>query len=180
MKQKRPVALVFIAAAILIAVVFFLRIRLKPAVEQAPPAPVQSTATPPAVAEQPMPPPSKPIPSPDDPGAHYDLFAAADPESGARVAEACMVCHSFKPGTVTKGKVGPNLYGLYERHVGSVEGFDYSEALIALRTKTWTIDKLDAWLASPQEFAPGTKMTFGGLLDAQERMDLIAYLMTLR
>ena len=35
---------------------------------------------------------------------------------------------------------------------------------------------LDAWLTNPKGFAPGTKMTFAGLSDAQERANIIAYL----
>jgi cytochrome c len=37
---------------------------------------------------------------------------------------------------------------------------------------------MDAWLTDPAKFAPGTKMTFAGLSDAQERANIIAYLKT--
>jgi cytochrome c len=32
------------------------------------------------------------------------------------------------------------------------------------------------WLASPRRYAPGTKMTFAGLSDPQERANVIAYM----
>ena len=35
---------------------------------------------------------------------------------------------------------------------------------------------MDNWLASPRKFAAGTKMTFAGLSDPQERANVIAYL----
>jgi cytochrome c len=35
---------------------------------------------------------------------------------------------------------------------------------------------LDAFLAAPEEFAPGTAMTFVGLPDPRERTDVIGYL----
>ena len=35
---------------------------------------------------------------------------------------------------------------------------------------------MSAWLASPRAFAPGTKMTFAGLSNPQDRADVIVYL----
>jgi hypothetical protein len=40
----------------------------------------------------------------------------------------------------------------------------------------WSPENLDAFLANPREFMPGTKMTFPGLRAAEDRRDLIAYL----
>ena len=39
-----------------------------------------------------------------------------------------------------------------------------------------SFDNLDEWLTSPRKFAPGTKMTFAGLSDPQDRADVILYL----
>ncbi|MFN9929010.1 MAG: c-type cytochrome, partial [Phenylobacterium sp.] len=33
------------------------------------------------------------------------------------------------------------------------------------------------WLANPKTFMPGTKMTFAGLNDSKDRIDLIGWLM---
>jgi cytochrome c len=41
---------------------------------------------------------------------------------------------------------------------------------------TWNDASLDRWLAGPNEFVPGSSMTFPGVRDAQARQDLIAYL----
>ena len=35
---------------------------------------------------------------------------------------------------------------------------------------------MDAWLTSPRKYAPGTKMTFAGLGNAQDRANVVAYL----
>jgi cytochrome c len=40
----------------------------------------------------------------------------------------------------------------------------------------WTPENLDQFLASPQQFAKGTRMAFTGLKKPAERADLIAFL----
>ena len=54
-------------------------------------------------------------------------------------------------------------------------GYPYSPALSA-KGGTWTWQNMDAWLASPRHFAPGTKMTFAGIRKASDRADLLAWL----
>mgnify|MGYP003709562721 CR=1 FL=1 len=61
------------------------------------------------------------------------------------------------------------------RDVGSVAGFGYSGALVAV-ADVWTPENLQAFLENPRDFAPGTKMSFSGLKDAEDRANLIAYL----
>jgi cytochrome c len=57
-------------------------------------------------------------------------------------------------------------------------GFAYSAALKALGG-TWTADDLDTFLTKPSAYAPGTKMTFAGLPDGDQRAAVIAYLKSL-
>ena len=59
--------------------------------------------------------------------------------------------------------------------LGHVAGYSYSDALRSVGG-TWTWEAMDAWLRSPRTFAPGTKMTFAGLGDAEDRANLMAYL----
>jgi cytochrome c len=54
-------------------------------------------------------------------------------------------------------------------------GFSYSEALKG-HGGTWDWDTMSAWLTSPRTFAPGTKMTFAGLSDPQDRANVMAFL----
>jgi hypothetical protein len=48
--------------------------------------------------------------------------------------------------------------------VASVSGFNYSAALKAMGG-TWTFDALNKWLLDPRADAPGTAMTFAGLVE---------------
>ena len=61
-------------------------------------------------------------------------------------------------------------------HIGAhAAGYSYSEALRG-KGGEWTFENMDAWLRSPRTFAPGTKMTFAGLSDPQDRADLMVYM----
>ena len=63
------------------------------------------------------------------------------------------------------------------RAIDGVEGFNYSGALLALGD-TWTVEALNTFLENPRSAAPGTRMSFRGISDIQDRLNLIAYLQT--
>jgi cytochrome c len=71
--------------------------------------------------------------------------------------------------------IGPALHGVIGRPRASVPGFAYSSAMRAEQAP-WTLDALFQYLRDPQLDMPGTSMSFAGLADAQQRIDLIAYL----
>ncbi len=102
-----------------------------------------------------------------------ERLATADIEHGQRIFFQCRACHSLNEGG--PNKVGPNLYGLFGRHAGSVPGFAYSDAL-ANADLVWTAETLDGWLAHPSAYLPGNQMVFVGVKDARDRANLIAYL----
>ncbi len=98
---------------------------------------------------------------------------AGDAKRGAQVFQACMACHSVKPG---EHMTGPSLAHIWNRKAGTVEGFPrYSDAL-ARAGVTWNEGTLDKWLAKPDAFIPGTSMTFPGFKESRDRQDVIAYL----
>lgn len=101
-------------------------------------------------------------------------FADADLKRGQLLSLACAACHTL--GSGEKTIVGPNLHGVFGRRAAAVEGFDYSPALRDSGL-VWTPRALEAWLADPATFVAGTKMGFTGYRAAEDRRDLIAYLL---
>jgi cytochrome c len=110
-------------------------------------------------------------PEPDEP--IEKLLASATVEKGANSAKKCAACHTFGKGE--PNRVGPNLYGVVGRPKGTEGGFVYSDVLKAKGGK-WTVEDLNAFLANPKGFVPGTKMTFPGVPRGSERADVIAFL----
>lgn len=94
--------------------------------------------------------------------------------SGKQVFALCTACHSLEAG---KNMAGPTLHGVVGRQSASADGFRYSRALSNLGI-VWSTENLDGFLTSPQKFAKGTTMAFGGVRDAKKRADLICYLKT--
>lgn len=101
------------------------------------------------------------------------LLGAADAAKGAEVFKKCAACHTVNAGGAAG--VGPNLHGVLGKPLGHQAGFPYSDALKTVGGN-WDWDKMNAWLTSPRKFAAGTKMTFAGLSNAQDRANVILYL----
>lgn len=104
------------------------------------------------------------------------LLANADVSEGAKIFHQCRVCHSYKKGE--GAKIGPNLWDVVGRPKGSFDHFSYSDGMKNKGGK-WTYEQLFHFLANPQKFVPGTKMTFTGVKKPAQRADVIAYLRTL-
>jgi cytochrome c len=104
------------------------------------------------------------------------LLAQASAERGKEAAKKCAACHTFEKGG--PNKIGPNMYGIVNAKHAHRDDFAYSPA-IKSKEGPWTYEELNKFLAKPQAYAPGTKMTFAGVPKAQERADIIAYLRTL-
>lgn len=117
-------------------------------------------------------------PSPTPSASKSAAPAMADAAAAAAPPEAfkqCQVCHSATPG---KNGIGPSLAGIYGTKAAEVPGYDFSDAMKGSGL-TWNEATLDKFLTSPQTVVPGTKMTFGGLKDADKRKAVIAYLKSL-
>jgi cytochrome c len=100
-------------------------------------------------------------------------LAQADVAKGADVFKKCTACHTVAQGGANG--LGPNLWAVMGKPHGAHPGFAFSDALKGV-PGVWDWKAMDAWLTSPRKYAPGTKMTFAGLGNPQERANLIAYL----
>ncbi|HEY0150273.1 MAG TPA: cytochrome c family protein [Allosphingosinicella sp.] len=104
------------------------------------------------------------------------LLAGADAAKGEGVFKKCTACHTIAKGG--PNGTGPNLWGVMGAPIGKhAAGFAYSPALSG-KGGNWDWESMSAWLKSPRDFAPGTKMTFAGLGKAEDRANLLAYMNT--
>jgi cytochrome c len=101
------------------------------------------------------------------------FLAKADAAKGQQVFNKCAACHNADKGGANQ--LGPNLWDVLGEPIGQGKGFAFSPALSGKGGK-WDWKSLSEWLASPKAFAPGTKMTFAGLSNPQDRADVIAFL----
>lgn len=100
------------------------------------------------------------------------LFEHPDPAAGERTFRACGACHAIEPGV---NKVGPPLHDVVGSDIAAVDGFAYSDAMAALEGD-WTPEFLFDFLGNPQGVVPGTKMSFAGVKNPQDRANVVAYL----
>ncbi|XBQ16501.1 MAG: cytochrome c family protein [Oceanicaulis sp.] len=107
------------------------------------------------------------------------LLAGADVSAGERVARRCASCHTFEEGGADG--TGPHLWGVMGRDVASVSGFGYSQAMTeyAEGGTEWGFQNMYDYLENPRRYLPGTAMSFAGLRDQEERINIIAYMRTL-
>lgn len=101
------------------------------------------------------------------------LLASADASAGERAFRRCAACHTVEKGGANK--IGPNLYNVVGGEKAAISDFAYSDAIKAMGGE-WTYADLNAFLAKPKDFLPGTKMNFNGISNVGDRANIIAYL----
>jgi len=109
------------------------------------------------------------------------LAQDGDAAAGQRMYNAqCRACHTPEQGG--RNGVGPNLWGVFGRRAGEVEGFRYSARMRALAEGglTWNEERLRAFLTNPREVVPGGSMAFAGIRNPEHMNNMIAYIKTLR
>lgn len=104
------------------------------------------------------------------------VLPTANISAGQDQSQKCASCHSFVKGG--PNMTGPDNWGVIGRKPGTHPGFDYSQAMKDFGSKVpaWDYDHLYMFLKNPQDYIPGTKMTFAGIKDPQDRINLIAWL----
>jgi cytochrome c len=98
----------------------------------------------------------------------------ADTESGQQTFNnACRTCHTTKEGD---NRLGPNLHNIIGRKAGSLQNYGYSSAMKGADF-VWDKEKLDRFIAKPDEVVPGNNMKpYGGLTSAEDRAKVIVFL----
>ncbi len=99
---------------------------------------------------------------------------AADAEHGKTLFAPCAACHAERADSL-----GPSLKGVYGRKSGSLDDFRYSNAMKRANL-VWDEDSLRAYIRDPQGKVKGNRMPFGGMSDAKDVDDVVAYLKTLK
>jgi cytochrome c len=105
------------------------------------------------------------------------LALEGDAGRGERAFQRCYSCHSVDPNEKAKLQ-GPTLYGIMGRPAAAISDFEYSDAMRAKAAAglIWDAATLDRYVADPESFVLGTRMSVPPLRDNRERADLIAYL----
>ena len=120
-----------------------------------------------------------------------DGHASGDAEAGEKVFGKCKACHMIvsEDDTVIYkgGKTGPNLYGLYTRQAGTVEGFKYGDSIIAAGEAglEWNEADFLEYVTDPRKFLRSylddkkakSKMAFK-LSKEKDRANVWAYLVS--
>jgi cytochrome c len=94
-----------------------------------------------------------------------------NPERGKAVFDKCAACHALDD-TMTDG---PSLKGVFGRQAGTRADYRYSAAMVRSGV-VWDDMTIDAYVADPQAFIRGNRMSFAGVPSRADRDDLIAYL----
>jgi cytochrome c len=104
------------------------------------------------------------------------VLPTADVAAGEAVFQKCKSCHNADEGG--PNGTGPDLWGVEGRKPGSHGGFAYSTAMTEFGGKqpVWDYEHIYEFVKNPQKYIPGTKMTFVGLKQPQDRINVIAYL----
>src|SRR5262249_5744803 len=102
------------------------------------------------------------------------LVAAADVEHGKVLYHTCAACHTQRPDAL-----GPRLKAVVGGQSAALEDFRYSNPMKRANL-VWDEDNLRAYIRDPQAKVKGNRMPYGGLTDAKDVDDIIAYLKVLK
>jgi cytochrome c len=102
------------------------------------------------------------------------VAAAADAEHGKALYAACAACHTEKPDAL-----GPSLRGVFGRKAAALEDFRYSNPM-KRADLVWDEANLREYIVDPQTKVKGNRMPFGGLREAKDVDDVVAYLKTFK
>lgn len=97
----------------------------------------------------------------------------ADASGQQAFNNACRTCHMVKEGD---NRLGPNLHRIVGRKAGTLPDYGFSSAMKDAGF-VWDEEKLDRFIASPDEVVPGNSMKpYGGLASSDERKRIVGFL----
>jgi cytochrome c len=94
-------------------------------------------------------------------------------DHGKTVVKKCIGCHSVSKGG--GNKIGPALWGVIGRKVGSIGDYKYSRAMSEFG-KNWDFEVMNNFLIKPKNYVKGNKMAFAGISKEKDRASVILYL----
>ena len=100
-------------------------------------------------------------------------MATGNVEHGKKIFSACKSCHSIKKGG--GNKIGPALWGVLGRQIGSINDYKYSKAFAEFGGE-WNLENMNSFLIKPKDYIKGTKMSYAGLKKEKDRASVILYL----
>ena len=101
------------------------------------------------------------------------LMVMGDIAHGEKQFKKCKACHSIKQDG--GNKIGPKLWNVMFRPVGSISDYKYSKALSSY-DKEWNWEEMNGFLIKPSKWIPNNKMGFAGLKSEKDRASVILYL----
>ncbi|WOH64548.1 c-type cytochrome [Bradyrhizobium sp. BWA-3-5] len=107
------------------------------------------------------------------PSALPQASNAEDASGQQAFNNACRTCHIMREGD---NRLGPNLHKVIGRKAGSLPEYAFSSAMKEAGF-VWDEEKLDRFIANPEEVVPGNNMKpYGGLSSSEDRKKIIAFL----
>ncbi len=94
-------------------------------------------------------------------------------EHGKTLVKKCIGCHSVSKGG--GNKIGPALWGVIGRKIGSISDYKYSKAMSGFG-KNWNFEAMNNFLIKPKDYIKGNKMAFAGISKEKDRASVILYL----
>ena len=101
---------------------------------------------------------------------------SSDTGRGKALFGQCKRCHQVGAGA--EHRIGPHLNDVLGRAAGSLGDYRYSKAMqeVGAGGLVWSETTLDEFLSDPTALVPRSRMSFGGMAEADDRADLVAWL----